>query len=665
MIATFGLRISDLMRLTVLVLVLPLGATAQQTESETHGSVTTGYRFTDIAGRKEKFTEFFGLRDGFRVHDFTLWGNAPRENRFFDSYSMTSSGIGGEPFAGGQLKVSKDGMYDLRVNYRQSYYYWDRNDIAAHPTGLQGLTTNHDWTTVRRFGSLNLAMYATDNLRFNLEYHRSARDGMTLTTRTLEYFGAPSTWAGFLRANPYVVQAPLNEVANRLTGGVSYTRSGWNFFYRSGYQTYEESLVTDNLVSGQRSINTDEAATANEPLNDASWSEFRRLKTPLSEFSYNGSVSSRVRVRGGYMFYRYHGPASLNAAFTGTARTTSAAAVAPYAVSLTNRADVTEPNHIIDQGFTVEINDKLHFHTDYRYSRFAIDSHARFESVQNPSTLAAGETEIEWREGMHNLEAALEIAPMRDLMIRPGIRMMKRDVTVLDDGVADPVASRPSKLASPILSVYYSPAQRFSLRADIQNTTNGGPYTRISPRTDFNSRLITRFEPVQNVTIENNLRLRNAAYTTTSFKNTIRSNTTTVRYSPSDQLALYGTFTYDSFLATAAITFLRGTPPLTATWRDQTINRIWQAGIEARPVSSLSFNISGSYDRTTGAGEISGEPPAFGPLRWPLVSGTVSYDFPNVGRLSIDLQRTYYIEEIMRGDNFSANLLGIRWTREF
>ena len=104
---------------------------------------------------------------------------------------------------------------------------------------------------------------------------------------------------------------------------------------------------------------------------------------------------------------------------------------------------------------------------------------------------------------------------------------------------------------------------------------------------------------------------------------------------------------------------------IAAIWRDQTVNHVWQAGIEAKPVRKLTFNLSGNYVRTTGAGEISGEPPTFGPLRWPLATGTVSYDFPPAGRLSIDLQRTYYIEQIMSGDNFSANLLNIRWTKEF
>ena len=48
-----------------------------------------------------------------------------------------------------------------------------------------------------------------------------------------------------------------------------------------------------------------------------------------------------------------------------------------------------------------------------------------------------------------------------------------------------------------------------------------------------------------------------------------------------------------------------------------------------------------------------------------MMSGTGAYDFGKPGRLSLDLQRTYYIEEIMRGDNFNANILMIRWTKDF
>jgi hypothetical protein len=74
---------------------------------------------------------------------------------------------------------------------------------------------------------------------------------------------------------------------------------------------------------------------------------------------------------------------------------------------------------------------------------------------------------------------------------------------------------------------------------------------------------------------------------------------------------------------------------------------------------------TGNYDRTTGVGQIGTEPPAYGPLVFPMITGTVYFEVPKAGRLSIDLQRTYYTEELVPVNNFSANMLTVRWTRGF
>src|ERR1700723_1643700 len=48
---------------------------------------------------------------------------------------------GGAPFPTVQFAVSKRKIYDLRVDWRQSYYYWNQNDnvvlpIASATTGI-------------------------------------------------------------------------------------------------------------------------------------------------------------------------------------------------------------------------------------------------------------------------------------------------------------------------------------------------------------------------------------------------------------------------------------------------------------------------------------------------------------------------------------------------
>ena len=658
--------------LSLCLLLAPLSSLAQEEKAplqlgdfDTQGSVSLGYRFTEFKGREQKFLELFDLQKGFRLADFSLVGQA-KEGAvpFADSYSLTMSGLGGDPYPGGQLTLRKNKLYDLRVSYRQSYYYWDRNDDAILPTGLHGLTTNHNWATVRRFGSVNLTLPATNNLRFNFDYTRSGRDGVNFTTRALDYFGSPALWGSFTRADPYYVEAPLNEVANRLTGGVSYRRQDWNFHYRLGYQTFEQSLAWNNTFSPERSINVDASATANELLTNASWSEFRRLKTPVSEFSYNGSLAHRLSVRGGYLFYRYRGPASMDAAFNGMARTNSAGTTdAPYAVSMNSRVQVTEPNHVIDQGFTYKVRDWWNVHADYRYSRFTADSRGMFHSLRD-TTPFNDETEVVWRNGVHEVDLSLEFIPARNLVVRPGVRFLKRDVESLADGVIDDVHTRRIKAAWPIASVYYQPSKIFSVRADIQSISSGS-YTRISPHTDVGSRYVIHFRPTEKLSVEDNFIIRNRRLRDTDFENKVRSNAATISYAVSDRLSAYCGFSYDSFFATASVTFIRGVPPLTTTWRDQTVNRVWQAGIGAKPYRHLGVNLTGNFLRSTGVGEISGEPPNFGPLTWPLVTGTIYYDFRRIGRLSVDLQRTYYLEEIVRGNDFRANLLTLRWTRDF
>ena len=81
----------------------------------------------------------------------------------------------------------------------------------------------------------------------------------------------------------------------------------------------------------------------------------------------------------------------------GIARTnTGGTTDAPYSVSLTTRAQVTEPNQVFDQGLTYKVNEWWSTMFDYRYSHFTVDSNAQFRSV-NGATIAAGDSQNQWR----------------------------------------------------------------------------------------------------------------------------------------------------------------------------------------------------------------------------------------------------------------------------
>src|SRR5260370_31437557 len=139
---------------------------------------------------------------------------------------------------------------------------------------------------------------------------------MTFTTRSLDFLGSPGYWGTFARANPYSLFAPLADYTNRFTGGIDYTLNMWNFHYSAGYQTFTENGSLSNLTTPELSINPI-ASSTKQPLTNVSWSQFRQLTTPITQFSYFGKPLSKLEWRGGYILYRYAAAVSFAHALNG------------------------------------------------------------------------------------------------------------------------------------------------------------------------------------------------------------------------------------------------------------------------------------------------------------------------------------------------------------
>jgi hypothetical protein len=633
------------------------------------GSATAGYRFTDVKGYVPQYQEMFDLRKGLRLLDFNLYGDSEgTKNAFADDFFLQLSGVGGDPFPTAQFAISKKKVYDFRVDWRQSYYFWNQNDnvvlpIAGVTVGIsKGLTSNQDWATVRKFGSADLTLYATNNLRFHFDYYRPSDQGTTFTTRAPDFFGSPGFWGTYVRANPYVLDAPLTDNTNRITGGLDYSLRSWNFHYSVGYQSFTENIGFKNLTVPELSINPIASSVA-EPLANFSMSQFRRLTTPISEFSFIGKPLPKLEWRGGYIFYRYSGPVTFNQAFNGIAPS-SGGPLAPYSVSESANAMVTEPNHIINQGLTYHLFSWWSLDADYRYTRFTSDSTGNFQSLFN-ATATSGSTNVIWRDGLSELAFSMDFTPIRSLIIRPGVQFMKSDVESLTNGVAVPSLTLRTNTVRPELSVGYEPSKLFSVRGDFHSTDNGSSYTAITPSSQVATHFVVRVHPLEKLTVEDEISVANNKLLVSNFQNNIRSNAITVTYSLGERFSIFGGFSYDSFIAQGNILYARGTAPLADTLRDQQLDRVWSGGIEVKPTKRIGLRLSGNFDRSSGVGALSGEPPAYGPSVFPLVTGTAFYNFPVIGQLGVDLQRTYYIEQIITVNNFSANLLTIRWTRAF
>src|ERR1035438_9478191 len=64
---------------------------------DTQGSVTVGYRFDDVKGYRPMFQELSGLKKGFRLMDFNIFGESVKgANPFAASFSLSLNGSGGK-----------------------------------------------------------------------------------------------------------------------------------------------------------------------------------------------------------------------------------------------------------------------------------------------------------------------------------------------------------------------------------------------------------------------------------------------------------------------------------------------------------------------------------------------------------------------------------------
>ena len=672
-------RAALILQLVVLSLLVPSLARAQEAEEtaplswagfQTSGSTSVGYRFTDVKGYQPQYQEMIGLGKGFRVLDVNFYGDAEEnKNPFADHFSIQSSGLGGDPFSTTQVAVSKDKVYDFRSEWRQSYYYWNQNDnvvlpIAAVATGIStGLTNNHNWATVRKIGSADLTLHATNNLRFSLHYDRLSDDGTTFTTRSLDFYSSPSFWGSFARANPYYLNAPISDNTNRFTGGIDYTLKSWTFHYNIGYQSYIENLNLANVSTGELSINPIASSTT-DPLTNLSSNQYRRLTTPVSEFTFVGKPIKNLEWRGEYIYYRYEGPLTFTEAYNGIAPGSSAS-LAPYAVSQSAKASVIEPNNIIEQGLAYHVFPWWTLDLKYRYSRFTSDTTGTYNSLLNGTTSASGTTTEIWRDGLSELDFDMDFRPIRSLVIRPGVQFLRQDVESFTNGVINAPLTLRTNTATPEISFGYEPFKTFSVRGDFHTTDNSAAYTAITPHVEQATHFVVRAHPMAKLSIEDEIHISNDKLVDVSYLSHVRSNAITVSYALDERFSIFTGFSYDSFLSLGNVLFVRGTAPLAGITRDQEINRVWSAGFEVKPVKRFGLRFSGNHDQSSGVGRDTAEPPAYGPLVWPVITGTVYYNFPKVGQFGIDLQRTYYVEQIVTVNNFSANLLTIRWTKSF
>ena len=296
-------------RLTAAALLLALDCLAQPTVGPTAepvgntrgdswdgynivDSFETGYRFRTLGGSTDQYRSMVNYGNGVRLLSSYLAVNSTDgHGRLFDQIVLTTQGLGNDPYESAVLRVEKNRLYRLDVNWRLNDYYNPglRTDgqLGQHLLDTQYTTQDDD-----------LTLFPQSNIKFFLGYSRGNQNGPALSTVQLfnstgnefplfenvrrewnEYrignevrlFGVRFTWTrgwqDFREDSNYQSGASLGNNAGNATQLTSFQRTepyhGTSPYWRGGLFA-DKKLFNANArityTSGQRNFVLDETA---------------------------------------------------------------------------------------------------------------------------------------------------------------------------------------------------------------------------------------------------------------------------------------------------------------------------------------------------------------------------------------------------------------------
>ena len=251
------------MKLTFLIplLLIVEGLAAQQTvaptpegvgpaRGQTHdgynvtNSFELGYRFRSVGGDAGKYRSDVNFGNGVRLLGSSLGVNSTGgHGRLFDYLSLTTQGLGNDPYQFSSLRAEKNGLYRYQMLWRLSDY--------VNP-GLTGLNDRHFLNTQRRLQDHDLTLFPQSGFRLFLGYTRNVQDGPALTSVNL--FGSSG--------DEFPLFAGVRRERNEYRLGAEIRVSGLRLNLLRGWDDFKEDTPVSLTGTGTGGNPADLAALA-------------------------------------------------------------------------------------------------------------------------------------------------------------------------------------------------------------------------------------------------------------------------------------------------------------------------------------------------------------------------------------------------------------------
>lgn len=159
-------------------------AGAQETVGPTRGenvgdynivqSWELGYRFTSVGGSDDEYRSDVNYHDGIRLLSSSLTVNSKDgKGKWFDEITLTTQGLGNDPYEAATLRVQKNQWYRYDLLWRQNDYF---NPGLTTANGAHLEDTTYSWQ------DHDLTLLPQNWFRVRLGYSRVTQDGPALTS---------------------------------------------------------------------------------------------------------------------------------------------------------------------------------------------------------------------------------------------------------------------------------------------------------------------------------------------------------------------------------------------------------------------------------------------------------------------------------------------------
>jgi hypothetical protein len=174
------------------ILALPAVLSAQQIVAPTTGETTSsvrgddagnynivqswelGYRFAEIGGDEGKYRSDVNYRNGLRLFGSSITVNSrDGHGNWFDSISLTTQGLGNDPYESATLRIEKNRWYRYDMLWRSNDYF--------NP-GLTVANGEHLADTTYRLQDHEVTLFPQSWFRVRAGYSRTTQDGPALNT---------------------------------------------------------------------------------------------------------------------------------------------------------------------------------------------------------------------------------------------------------------------------------------------------------------------------------------------------------------------------------------------------------------------------------------------------------------------------------------------------